>query len=699
MFRSLGDVVHLLEDMGQPQHTRNDSHSAINNPEKQAFEDYTNDRVLGVNDESNPYVRGFFGSWPVKFSAPPLGTYPVPMFATPVRFFTTRSQDGNDSQRLRAGLADYTNRGFFTGGTLPETTSEPLPPHPLDTSYGVDVVNCPELADHPKLDAVTCTHYTHVVPDEVAQNPNYADELPCYQNKDGTQYCYSEPPLVSESVFRQPVTILNPDAQGSEQWKYVPETALGIAELDTIGNMTIPRAVAYATGMLNYFFRGQLKLSSPPDGLYGVIDQGTPHRILDDGIPVLSSDGVTTFGFTSLRVRVKNDTMVDANGNPTLIDAGTKLPSGQIMTGGRGPDGQPNGYLVAIAHYHRNPCYQTDLSGEASFQPPADLSAAHVPAGCSTGEDLRTAVPEISVSAPVWLDEYGSLPGPNPNDPQAGPCDNVGNINEGATDACANASALMKFDFSGDPIPVNATDLFLQVAYRGQLGQETDGIAVGMIDLMEPAYYTAAASADWIWDAPNEQFVPSSAQYRADNVVNYLSMCVGQQKVGMLNPQQTLGATEIARLGILTDQTSSPFQTATVSKKVGDSSPSVIRVYNGLSLVRQSDRENGGNYSISPMIYGRGTTFTTLAVLGTSFPQGSEAAWTAYFALTPALGASSPGIATPIAAQFTGAADAECSQYNPAQSAAHSSSMLDARTTGAGATGYGAAEPGSPSLQ
>ena len=27
LFRSLGDVVHLIQDMGQPQHTRNDPHA------------------------------------------------------------------------------------------------------------------------------------------------------------------------------------------------------------------------------------------------------------------------------------------------------------------------------------------------------------------------------------------------------------------------------------------------------------------------------------------------------------------------------------------------------------------------------------------------------------------------------------------------------------------------------------------------
>ena len=138
-FRSLGDVMHLVEDTGQPQHTRNDPHAAINSVEQQAFEDYTNDRVLGTTDEANGYVRGFFGEIPFTFTPPPLGNYPVVIFTTPLRYFTTRSVDGTDVQTQRAGLADFTNRTFFTGGTLPDQTSEPLPPHPFDTSYGLAI--------------------------------------------------------------------------------------------------------------------------------------------------------------------------------------------------------------------------------------------------------------------------------------------------------------------------------------------------------------------------------------------------------------------------------------------------------------------------------------------------------------------------------------------------------------------------------
>lgn len=42
------------------------------------------------------------------------------------------------------------------------------------------------------------------------------------------------------------------------------------------------------------------------------------------------------------------------------------------------------------------------------------------------------------------------------------------------------------FDLSQNPIPINATDIYLQVVYRGRLGQEDGAVAVGMRDISEP---------------------------------------------------------------------------------------------------------------------------------------------------------------------------------------------------------------------
>lgn len=452
-FRALGDVAHLLEDMGQPQHTRNDPHASFNSDERQAFEDYTNDRVLGVTDESNSYVRGFFGGVDMSYTPPPLGSYEVPMFSTPVRFFTTSGDGG--AQQVRAGLADYTNRGFFTGGTLPEVTTEPLPPHPIDTSYGIIIVPCEDLADADiRLRSVTCTHFTHAVPDLV--NPNYLDELPC-NTRVVPPVCYSQPPLASDSVFRD---IIAETVDGSVGG-YVAQTAIGIAELDTIGNMTIPRAVAYATGMINFFFRGKLEVTAPDDGVYSIINHGSPHMVDGDGIPypTTGSDLNKAFGFESLRVNVKNTT-------ENIVDSGSHISVPQ-STGGMGS------FIQAVARYHRNPCYTPSLTGQNGIDYLGDIKQ---PRSCASS---RTSYQEISVSSPIAI-AAGSLDGEEP--------------------------ILETFDFSGDPIPVNATDLFIQVVYKGQLGSEDGGIAVGLVDVSEPTYFSVynldyIQASDGTWSA------------------------------------------------------------------------------------------------------------------------------------------------------------------------------------------------------
>ena len=54
MFRSLGQVIHLLQDMAQPQHTRNDIHPACDSllesviPEHSFYESYIEQRVRGA---------------------------------------------------------------------------------------------------------------------------------------------------------------------------------------------------------------------------------------------------------------------------------------------------------------------------------------------------------------------------------------------------------------------------------------------------------------------------------------------------------------------------------------------------------------------------------------------------------------------------------------------------------------------------
>ncbi len=460
VFRSLGDVVHLLEDTGQPQHTRNDRHDPHSDPaERQAFEPFTNMRVLGVpaqGQQPQPagagenYVYSLTGAQVKNYVTPLPGIndYPKPSFASPPRYYTTR-QLGDTAQTSpagRLGLADYSNRGFFTRGTLPGSNNFDFPPPSVaDGTNGYTAADtpCPEL---PSLNgrAITCRTYFHIVPDLVA---------PARPDAAGAQ------PLVSEGLWK--------GFFGSTK-----EFTLSPAIFKMQGDLTVPRAIAYSAGLLDYFFRGQLEVLSPTDRAVAVLNQGATHTMNTGGYPCAgssASDGCAIFGFEKVRVRVRNAT-------PSITESGT----GTVVTQKTGGSGAQ---LVAIARYHRNTCYKPDLSGERvqSYAAPPGLVIAEPT--CAAGQTTRTAYQEISVSAPLT-------------------------VTAGELDVSAGGGVEKLFDFTSDPIPVNATDLFIQVVYRGPMGDagvdpafvEPDAIAVGMLDVREPTFVAFWNNTDYFWN-------------------------------------------------------------------------------------------------------------------------------------------------------------------------------------------------------
>ncbi len=481
-FRSLGDVVHLLEDAGQPQHTRNDPHSVKNSDEQQAFEGYTNIRVLGQGTLST-YSRVFFPESLQGISAPPLGSYPGVgkhwiEFASPLSYFSTRfSFNDNGNPLARNGLADYTNRGFFTGGTLPGANGFDYPKNPATESNQYQTISAPciQLGGNPQLQDVMCTHYTSSVPDGIASG--YTDELP-------PGFDSAHIPLVSEGVLAE--FAANAGLAPDNQINF----ALGMEELDTIGNLTIPRAVGYATGMINYFFRGVggIAITPPASGVYAILDHGQTHSINAKGYPCVgsdTSDGCPIFGFTALQLNMQNVMS-------PIVESGTGDTVQQHMT---------NGTLVAVAHFHRNTCYQPDLSGEAMYDMNAQAASSTLvptswPSNCpdATKYSLgRSPFPEIAVSTKIPVDANGHI--------QAGVAQD--------TDINGTSAALVQFDFSGDPIPINATDLYIQVVFQGTIGDtatndankyEINSIVVGSIDVSEPTYSIFMNMSNYYYD-------------------------------------------------------------------------------------------------------------------------------------------------------------------------------------------------------
>ena len=107
-FRAVGDILHLNQDMAQPQHTRNDPHSGVPGfGHKSVYEAYIDARASGQTFYSVPGAQA-------PLSGLVYTGYQIPVFARYSDFWSTNPGNGSVNG---AGLADYSNSSFFSAGT------------------------------------------------------------------------------------------------------------------------------------------------------------------------------------------------------------------------------------------------------------------------------------------------------------------------------------------------------------------------------------------------------------------------------------------------------------------------------------------------------------------------------------------------------------------------------------------------------
>jgi len=562
--KSLGHAVHLLQDMAQPQHVRGEahnhlcSHPGIVNQDipTRTYENFSNYRVTYIYNREVQQVGGadlfvatnaceeqkWMGMFAEAGATPPppptpftTSAYPIPSFTVARKFFTTRSAgDPTTPEGLgsainsRAGLADYTNRGFYSQDYGAVFYQSP-PPVGMLHEGDFDTVNVPGLGD------LRIRALYWAVPDIVA--PGYQDP-----GRDGEG--------------RTPIASAN-------YWSHMglPAThVLTLANYTQMADMLGPRAIAYSAGLIDYFFRGKLDVEVPNMTLIAVMNQGETHSVDGEGYP--RSPDQSIFGFTKVRLKVRNATA-------EIIESASGSFSVQNASAGQ---------LVAVARYHRNACYKTDLSGQRTqgyaAVPPAPITAPT----CTSYLPERTDYEEISVSAPLAITGGDALPG--------------------MVGTTAPSWADKVFDFSADPIPVNATDLFIQVVYRGQLGDEPDGIAVGRLDVREPTFVVAYNGSDHRWTG--SVWMPGSIG-TTTRAADFFHLCGG-------SPTQLLyrnavapalryaaGASppEAVRLAVITTAPLAPS-----SNRVFRAQPTMIpspsaeyRIFTSKGAIRQAGRE------------------------------------------------------------------------------------------------------------
>lgn len=232
-FQTLGQVIHHLQDMAQPQHVRNDAHCDAIFPclipgglfglySPSLYEDYTNDHRGNL-----PYTG-----------------YAPAIFPGARAFWT-----GNG-----AGIADYTNHNFLSAGTNFDTRRYPNPFLRLATEREENANTL--LADAglpipaeclPPAAPCVMTFYGNLVQDryrpaETRDNPR------------ASTWSVFDQDL---KLYNQTFTRTDPDT--GQTYTATQAFSLNRFNFDEAHTFLIPRAVGYSAGLVDYFFRGRLE--------------------------------------------------------------------------------------------------------------------------------------------------------------------------------------------------------------------------------------------------------------------------------------------------------------------------------------------------------------------------------------------------------------------------------------------------------
>ena len=267
-FRSLGDIVHLVEDVAQPQHTRADPHSGdcydiVSGVVGHAsfFERYLEARITqGNNAVDKVNETGIDVT-----TYPPLviGDYPKPAFDRYSDYWSTR--EGLDGR----GIADYSNREFFTAGRNLGDRAVPL--------VGPYYYSSPSNN-----------------PDDFNAFYSWDDELGGYHTyMEHTVTDHMNPAFTSTSIATRQSILLD-NSQSYQIAKYSLDQDI----YDTQANLLLPRAVAYSAGLIDYFFRGRLHVKAVTEEdaahLRVIVENTSKWPDENTGLPFLSGG---TFGF------------------------------------------------------------------------------------------------------------------------------------------------------------------------------------------------------------------------------------------------------------------------------------------------------------------------------------------------------------------------------------------------------------------
>ncbi len=232
-FRGLGQVMHLVEDMSSPAHTRYDQHLFI-----EGYESWARRNVTLSEDSTRLLISGE-PSLHIFFQ--PSASYPVNvrnLFDT--NQYTDVNPDPAFTLNSNIGLSEYTNANFFSDDTI---DSQIFPSPRIDSAKKVSI-------DYASPNGTYKREYFYQACNEESCGKTKA----CSQLNTGSYllsavdyYDYWRRDILIGSGIDLPV---------------IP--ALDENVYGDYAQFLIPRAIGYSSQLLGYFFRGQIEVAEMP---------------------------------------------------------------------------------------------------------------------------------------------------------------------------------------------------------------------------------------------------------------------------------------------------------------------------------------------------------------------------------------------------------------------------------------------------
>lgn len=240
MFESLGHIIHHVQDMAQPQHTRNDPHLPFG-------------VLLGIQPyDAARYEKFTLSEYPLELDVKNLlsGAATAPYQVSAPAFPTIRhywSTPGTTTD-TRVGMAEFSSQNFVSEGSLVRAGSWPA---------SIGNFSSPSQLYVPYPDGSTMSIATRPVNVKYKDNSSIVGNVDFVVGDVRDDYVsrnYDNIELAATSLLTRHVSGL--------PYRVV---SINRENFKAMQSVLLPRATAFSTGVINHFFRGRLGLRRTPD--------------------------------------------------------------------------------------------------------------------------------------------------------------------------------------------------------------------------------------------------------------------------------------------------------------------------------------------------------------------------------------------------------------------------------------------------